>query len=452
MKLEKRLITKISKNKSLFIIGRGPSSRFYKYHKNHVSIGFNLKGINKIKFTKFYKKNTYLKNNFKVGSINFELEDLLNYINSKIKTKINVFLFGFDFRKISSDDDIEKKKINKSNLQQIIDVNSQQIAFNYIKNSFKQLTVFKLGFSFNDDINPKKFNLLKYNKKNENDDFKKNDLKIVAEITTNHKGDTSILEKLILGCIKAKVRNIKFQRRDFLNFYSKKKLNSKYKTPISNTFAEYRKKLELNSEQIDLIKFYAKEYDINIIFSVLDFSSYYSLKQMGFNKFKIPSTISTHTKFIKEMSKQKLDEIIISTGMSNEKYIKFILKSFKKFKKLYLLHAISSYPTFFTDMNLRIIHKYKKLSLKYKNIIPGYSSHDIGNLGSMLAIASGARMIEKHVKFGVTEWMHFDDTAIDVNLELPFFVNDLIKVEKSMGLEQKKVYEFEHHKYLKNKT
>lgn len=448
MILDKKLIKKIHKNKSLFIIGRGPSSRFYKNHKNHVSIGFNVKEINNIKLTKFYKKNTFKKNNIKVGSVNFELESLLTFINSKINKKINVFLFGFDFRKISNDDDIEKKKINKSKLQQLIDVNSQQMAFTYIKNSFKKLNIYRMGFSINDDLNPKKFNFIKKIEKN---DLKKSDLKIVAEITTNHKGDTTILEKLILGCIQSKVSNIKFQKRDYLNFYSKNKLNSEYKTPISNTFAEYRKKLELNFEQIDLIKFYEKKYNLNIIFSALDFSSYYSLKKMGFKNFKIPSTISNHKKFIKEMSEQKLSQIIISTGMTDEKYVKFILEYFKKFRKIYLLHAVSSYPTFFTNMNLNIIHKYKKLSHEYKNIIPGYSSHDIGNLGSMLAIASGARMIEKHIKFGVTDWMHFDDTAIDVNSELPFFVNDLIKVDKSMGSELKKVYEFEHHKYSKTK-
>ena len=62
----------------------------------------------------------------------------------------------------------------------------------------------------------------------------------------------------------------------------------------------------------------------------------------------------------------------------------------------------------------------------------------MGSLGSMLAVAAGARMIEKHIKFGVTEWMHFDDTAIDVISELPSFVSDLIKVDKALGSEKKK--------------
>ena len=45
----------------------------------------------------------------------------------------------------------------------------------------------------------------------------------------------------------------------------------------------------------------------------------------------------------------------------------------------------------------------------------------------MLAIAAGARVIEKHIKIGHTPWMHFDDTAIDAKLELPTFVEQLNK-------------------------
>ena len=87
------------------------------------------------------------------------------------------------------------------------------------------------------------------------------------------------------------------------------------------------------------------------------------------------------------------------------------------------------------------------MSEKQKNIIPGYSSHDIGDLGCMLAIVAGARMIEKHVKFGVTDWVHFDDTAIDVNTELPNFVDKLYKVNTALGSEKKIILNTEHHKY-----
>ena len=119
--------------------------------------------------------------------------------------------------------------------------------------------------------------------------------------------------------------------------------------------------------------------------------------------------------------------------MTTEKYVQNVVKIFKNTKKINLLHCISCYPTKFTDINLGIISNYKEMALKNKNIIPGYSSHDVGNLGCMLAVAAGARVIEKHVKIGVTDWMHFDDTAIDIEMEFPKFVSDLEKVFNSIG-------------------
>ena len=132
--------------------------------------------------------------------------------------------------------------------------------------------------------------------------------------------------------------------------------------------------------------------------------------------------------------------------MTSEKYLQFILNLFKK-KKIVLMHAISSYPASFQDLNLDVLRKYVDVSKKNKNIIPGYSSHDIGNLGSILAVAIGAKVIEKHIKIGITDWMHYDDTALDAEFELPKFIEDLKKIRISLGSDRKKVYHFEHHKY-----
>ena len=149
-------------------------------------------------------------------------------------------------------------------------------------------------------------------------------------------------------------------------------------------------------------------------------------------------------KFIEFLSNQKLPEIIVSTGMTDQKYVKDIINKFRNLKKLYLMHAVSCYPCSFTDINLNIVKNYAKIN---KNIIPGYSSHDPGYFGSMLAVAAGAIMVEKHVKTGVTNWMHYDDTAIDVKFEFPNFVEMLNKAYIAMGSSKKEVYTFEHHKY-----
>jgi sialic acid synthase SpsE len=74
------------------------------------------------------------------------------------------------------------------------------------------------------------------------------------------------------------------------------------------------------------------------------------------------------------------------------------------------------------DGNLAIINNIKNLSKKYKNIVPGYSSHDLTRTASAMAVALGAQMIEKHIKVSSNEWAHFDETALDVNYEFPSWV------------------------------
>ena len=81
------------------------------------------------------------------------------------------------------------------------------------------------------------------------------------------------------------------------------------------------------------------------------------------------------------------------------------------------------------------------------NIIPGYSSHDIGFMGSMGAVFSGARMIEKHIKLGNSDFAHFDETALDVNLEFPDFVEKIRAAELIYGEGEKVILDCEHHKY-----
>ena len=437
--------------KTIVIIGRGPSARFYKKKLNsHFIIGVNFEKLDNIIFDGVFKKNyinlidskkkIYLTSRklYKIGSVNFSLFNLLNYLNDNFLNK-KILLYGFDFKKNSKDEDILKEKrilSDKENIQENIDINTQLYAFNNFRNRFCNLRIFKFGYDFHSDFNYS-------NKLN-------NKLEIISEFTTNHQGNTEKLVDLLDSVIAAGCKVIKFQKRDVESFYSKKILKKKFITPISNNFYEYRKNLELNSEQLDIIKYYKKKKNLKVIFSALDIKSYLELKKDSFKYFKIPSTISGHKKFINYIAKKNKYLTYISTGMTNQKYLDYILNLFKK-KKIVLMHAVSSYPTKFENMNLNIIKLYSELSKNNKNIIPGYSSHDIGDLGSMFAVTCGAKVIEKHVKIGVTNWMHFDDTAIDAKNELPLFINSLNKTYAALGDTKKKIYDFEHHKYSANK-
>ena len=133
--------------------------------------------------------------------------------------------------------------------------------------------------------------------------------------------------------------------------------------------------------------------------------------------------------------------------MTDQSYLLKCAKLFKDNKKLYLMHCVSSYPTTPSDANLGVISSIKNLSLRYKNIIPGYSSHDLTKTAAAMSVALGAKIIEKHIKVSENNWTHFDETALDVNYEFPSWVQYVRSSENILGEEIKKIHKSEHHKY-----
>lgn len=437
------MISDIIKNiiqPKILIVGRGPTSRFYEnfLDSNTFTIGFHREGF-ELNFD--YKKieKLYIKNqtNIKCGGIIFELGILINFLESYTFNK-EVLIIGFDFNSNNEDDDIFKNMGTNSQLQKKIDIESQIIAFKRQKKELKNIKLKRIGFDFNSDIHP-------ITKKEIN--FKNNEIEIVAEITTNHFGSTEKLIQLIEKSASAGAKSVKLQMRNVEKFYSKEKLNSYYKSPFGNTFYDYRKKLELTNEQINLAIEFSKKNNVNLFFSVLDIESFEVIKNKNFNRIKLPSTISEKHELLNHVSKNFNKELVISTGMTSKAYENLILEKFIKNDKLFLLHCISSYPTFFSDSNILVIKKYSELAKKYNNIIPGYSSHDVGSLGSILAIGQGAKMIEKHVKIGVTDWAHFDDTALDVETGFFEFCDEINRAYLYFGSEEKKILDSEFHKY-----
>ena len=277
------------------------------------------------------------------------------------------------------------------------------------------------------------------------DDYK---VKIVAEITTNHFGDRERLKSMIISAKEAGADFVKLQKRDVETFYSEEKLNSAYKSPFGNTFRDYRHGIELNYDDFLFVEKLCEKIDIKWFASILDLKSYNFIKQFNPEIIKLPSTISEHRDFLEEVAKDFEKDVVISTGLTDPTYEKFILDKFNKARRIYLLQCTSSYPTANEATQIGVIRHYYNLSKKHPKIIPGYSSHDIGSICSMMAVAAGARMIEKHVKFGDVSWSHFDEVAVDlVNGDYAKVVHDIRLAERIVGNETKEIHPSEHHKY-----
>ncbi|MGK7870617.1 N-acetylneuraminate synthase family protein [Falsiroseomonas sp. E2-1-a20] len=271
---------------------------------------------------------------------------------------------------------------------------------------------------------------------------------IVAELTTNHFGDRVRLEKMIRAAAAAGADVIKLQKRDVPSFYTKEQLTSPYRSPFGSTFADYRYALELSSEDFAFVDRLCTELGVEWFASILDKPSFEFMLQFSPRIVKLPSTISEHTDYLDFVAGSYRKAVVLSTGMTDQSYERWVLATFTRCEKLYMMQANSAYPTPLTDCNVGVVRHYQALSFKDPRIVPAYSSHDFGWKASAMAIAAGARMIEKHVKLGNTEWAHFDAVAVDLTTpKFKEFVDALREAELIVGSEEKQVNASEHHKY-----
>lgn len=274
---------------------------------------------------------------------------------------------------------------------------------------------------------------------------------ITAELTTNHFGDRNRLERMIRAAAAAGADHIKLQKRDVETFYSAEQLASPYVSPFGKTFADYRHALELSRDDFEFVDGLCKSLGIEWFASILDQPSFEFMLQFDPRLVKLPSTISEHTDYLAYVARNYRRGIVLSTGMTDASFETWALSTFTDMETLYLMQANSAYPTPHHDCHVAVVRHYHDLSMSNSKIVPAYSSHDFGWLGSALAAAAGARMIEKHVKLGNTEWAHFDAVAVDLTTnDFADYVSRIREAEMIIGVQEKRVNESEHHKYFRS--
>ena len=273
---------------------------------------------------------------------------------------------------------------------------------------------------------------------------------VTAELTTNHFGDRNRLERMVRAARAAGADFVKVQKRDVESFYQKEQLDGKYVSPFGTTFRDYRHALELSREDFEFLDRLCRDLGIRWFASVLDEPSFRFMQQFEPELVKLPSTISEHTDYLAHVANTYKGGIVLSTGMTDTAYEQWVLETFTNCDRLYLMQCNSAYPTPLYDCDIGVIRHYRDLSKVHPHIVPAYSSHDFGPTASALAVAAGARMEEKHVKLGNTEWAHFDAVALDLTTrEFADYVAAIREAEVIIGSEEKRVNESEHHKYFR---
>jgi len=221
---------------------------------------------------------------------------------------------------------------------------------------------------------------------------------IVAEISANHNNSLARALKLIdeakragadavkLQTYKASTITLRSKKKDFLikdknSLWFGKYLYDLYK--IGSTPWNWHKELFERAKKNKIICF-SSPFDETAV----DF-----LSKLNCPAFKIASFENNHIPLINKIIKKR-KPTIISTGVSELKNIKNILRIFKqkKHRNFAILKCTSSYPAPVAESNLKTI-----LDLKNKfKIEVGLSDHTPGIGVAIAAVTYGATIIEKH--------------------------------------------------------
>jgi|LakMenEpi03Aug12_release.lakeMendotaPanAssembly.Ray.scaffolds.fasta_scaffold258573_2 sialic acid synthase SpsE len=236
----------------------------------------------------------------------------------------------------------------------------------------------------------------------------KKQVALVAEIGNNHEGSVNLAKDLISSAVQAGADAVKLQIMIPNKFVSKLEVDR-----LKNL-----NKFSLTESGIAELFNYANKNGVYLFASPFDDSSAELLSNLT-STFKIASGDITHHSFIELISNFGKD-IILSTGASDFKEIddavSIINLTWKKLQinpNLALLHCISEYPADPSTTNLRVINVLKQT---YPNLTIGYSDHTIGIENSILAVAAGANIIEKHFTLD-KHYSEFRDHALSADYD-----------------------------------
>lgn len=260
---------------------------------------------------------------------------------------------------------------------------------------------------------------------------------IVAEIGVNHNGSVQIAKDLMEQAYRTGVDAVKFQKRTPELCVPKDQWEIMRETPWGYvSYIEYRRRMEFQQQEYGEIDRFSKELGIPWFASVWDEPSVDFMEQFSPVAYKVPSASLTDHNLLACLRKTGRP-VILSTGMSSMEQIRAAV-SLLDMDNLVICHATSTYPCDPHELNLHMIETLRK---EFSCPI-GYSGHEVGLITSVVAVALGACMVERHITLDRAMWG--SDQAASVE---PTGFERLVKyvrvTEQSLGDGVKKVYESE---------
>lgn len=243
---------------------------------------------------------------------------------------------------------------------------------------------------------------------------------VVAEIGNNHEGDARLALEMVAAAAEAGAGAVKVQVIDPEKLVNRSQAAriaqlSAFRLPLS-TFADMA-----SLAQAKGMLFIASAFDIQSLESIAELVS--AIKIASGDLDFVPL-------LVKAASLNK--PLLLSTGMSTLSEVSSAVKIIESQgscgslgERLALLHCVSLYPAPLYAANLRAIQTLRQTF----GLTVGYSDHTQGNEAAIMAMALGARIIEKH--FTLDKTRSFRDHAISSD---PEDLRSLAKIAHDLDL------------------
>lgn len=229
---------------------------------------------------------------------------------------------------------------------------------------------------------------------------------VIAEIGNNHEGSFAEAKRLVRAAAEAGADAVKFQ-------------TLRPETLVSADQKERRQQLRdfaLSREQFLELSQAAAEARVLFLSTPFDLASVDFLKDLV-AAFKIASGDSNFHPLLRKVADTGMP-VMVSTGLSDEaeKHAirEFFFSQWKSAGRgvpgLALLHCVTEYPTPDPRAGLRYLEALKQ----WNDITVGYSDHTLGIEAAVLAVALGARIVEKHFTLDKTK-KTFRDHALSAD-------------------------------------
>jgi len=256
---------------------------------------------------------------------------------------------------------------------------------------------------------------------------------IVAEMSGNHGGNIERAFEIVKAAKRAGADAIKLQtyKADTITLNSAKE---DFKIPLNSPWASHGTIWNLYNDASTPWEWHkpifnlAHSLGLEIFSSPFDESAVDFLMDLGVSAFKIASAEIVHIPLLEKVAKTG-KPIILSTGLSNLEDVELAINTIRENQanNIILLKCTSSYPAPLEEANLFTI---PDMISKF-NVLSGLSDHTTSSIASIVSVALGASVIEKHLTLDDEKTV---DSFFSLNeKEFLTFVKDIRSAEKALG-------------------